>query len=79
MTQLVADRGDSAAAYERWLGDPASGLPALLVTTDSEAGDYEPHVTQAYAETAARRLGFQLEHTMALPDGRLLRVWVQLP
>jgi hypothetical protein len=78
MAQLVADDGDTVAAYVRRLSEPQYGLPGLLVTMSSEAGDYEPHVTQAYAEAAARRLGFRLIRTMALPDGRLLRVWSQL-
>jgi hypothetical protein len=78
MAQLVADDGDSVAAYTRRLSDPRYGLPGLLVTMSSEAGDYVPRVTQAHAEAAARRLGFRLIQTMALPDGRLLRVWSQL-
>jgi len=78
MAQLVADDGDSVAAYVRRLTDPAYGLPRVLVTMSSEAGDYEPQVTQARAETAAQRLGFLLVRTMTLPDGRLLRVWSQL-
>jgi 4-amino-4-deoxy-L-arabinose transferase-like glycosyltransferase len=79
MAQLVADDGDSVAAYIRQLSEPQYGLPGLLVTMSSEAGDYVPHVTQAHAEAAARRLGFRLIRTMTLPDGRLLRVWSQLP
>lgn len=75
MAQLVADEGDSVTAYERRLEDPLYGQPQILVTMSSAAGDYEPRVTQARAETAARRLGFRIEHTMTLPDGRLLRMW----
>jgi Dolichyl-phosphate-mannose-protein mannosyltransferase len=78
LAQLVADDGDSVGAYVRRLTDPRYGLPQLLVTMSTEAGDYEPHVTQAHAETAAHRLGFHLVHTMTLPDGRQLRVWTQL-
>ncbi len=78
MAQLVADEGDTIAAYQRRLTDPAYGLPSLLVTMSSEAGDYEPHVTQARAETAARHAGFRLIQTLTLPDGRLLRVWSRL-
>jgi hypothetical protein len=78
MAQLVADDGDTVAAYERRLADPRYGLPGLLVTMSSEAGDYVPRVTQARAEIAARRLGFRLIRTLTLPDGRLLRVWSQL-
>jgi hypothetical protein len=79
MAQLVADDGDSTRAYARRLTDPRYGLPRVLITMSSEAGDYEPHVTQARVETAARRLGFRLRHSLTLPDGRRLRVWSQLP
>jgi hypothetical protein len=51
---------------------------AIPITMSSERGDYLPHVTQAHAEAAARRLHFRLIQTMRLPDGRLLRVWSQL-
>ncbi len=78
MAQLVADRGDSPAAYARQLTDPRYGQPKILITMSSEAGDYLPHVTQAHAEAAARRLGFRLVQTLTLPDGRLARVWSQL-
>jgi type IV secretory pathway protease TraF len=78
MAQLVADDGDSVAAYVRRLSDPQYGLPGLLVTMSSEAGDYRPHVTQARAEAAARRLGFRLVQTMTLPDGRQAHVWSRL-
>lgn len=78
MAQLVADEGDSVRAYMRRITDPQYGLPKILITMSSEAGDYEPHVTQARAEAAARRLHFRLIRTMTLPDGRLLRVWSQL-
>lgn len=78
MTQLVADEGDAVGAYERRLNDPLYGLPGLLITMSSEAGDYEPHVTQERAEIAARHAGFRLIQTLTLPDGRLLRVWSRL-
>lgn len=78
MTQLVADAGDTVAAYERRLTDPQYGVPGLLITMSSEAGDYQPHVTQARAEIAARRAGFHLIQTLTLPDRRLLRVWSRL-
>ena len=78
MAQLLADNGDTVRNYVRQLSDPAFGLPRILITMSSERGDYLPHVTQAYAETAARRLHFHLIQTMRLPDGRLLRVWSQL-
>jgi 4-amino-4-deoxy-L-arabinose transferase-like glycosyltransferase len=78
MAQLLADRGDSAAAYARQMTDPRYGQPKVLITMSSEAGDYLPHVTQAHAEDAARHLGFRLVQTLTLPDGRLVRVWSQL-
>jgi hypothetical protein len=78
MAQLLADDGDSVRAYMRRLTDPRYGVPTVLVTMSSTAGDYRPRVTAAYAEAAARRLGFRLVHTLTLPDGRLARVWSQL-
>jgi 4-amino-4-deoxy-L-arabinose transferase-like glycosyltransferase len=78
MAQLVADRGDSVAAYARQLTDPRYGQPKILITMSSEAGDYLPHVSQARAEAAARRLGFRLVQTLTLPGGRRARVWSQL-
>jgi hypothetical protein len=78
MAQLLADGGDSERGYARQLTDPRFGLPKILITMSSNAGDYAPRVTQARAEAAARRLHFHLIHTMTLPDGRLLRVWSQL-
>jgi hypothetical protein len=78
MAQLVADDGDSVGAYSRRLSDPRYGLPGLLITMSSEAGDYMPRVTQNRAEAAARRAGFRLIQTLTLPDRRLLRVWSRL-
>jgi hypothetical protein len=78
MAQLLADDGDSVRAYMHRITDPRYGQPKILITMSSEAGDYLPHVTQAHAEAAARRLHFRLIQTMTLPDGRLLRVWSQL-
>jgi len=42
LAQLVADDGDSARAYERRLTDPRYGVPRVLITMSSTAGDYEP-------------------------------------
>jgi len=75
--QLSAEGGDTVAAYTRQLSDPQFGLPTVLITMSRNTGDFLPLITQAYAETAARRLHFQLVHTMRLPDGRLLHVWSQ--
>jgi Dolichyl-phosphate-mannose-protein mannosyltransferase len=77
LTLLSAEGGDTVAAYARQLSDPQFGLPTVLVTMDRNTGDFPPLVTQAYAETAARRLHFRVIHTMRLPDGRLVRVWLQ--
>jgi 4-amino-4-deoxy-L-arabinose transferase-like glycosyltransferase len=74
--QLTTDQGgDTPAAYARYLSEPEHGQPNLLITASSAEGDFEPHVTQAKAEQAARSLGFRVVHTVRLPDGRILRVW----
>ena len=75
LTQLVADYGDTVAEYKQQLSSPDLGLPSMLVTMSSNAHDFEPHVTQSYAETAARQLDFRLTQTLSLPNGRVLRVW----
>jgi Dolichyl-phosphate-mannose-protein mannosyltransferase len=82
MGQLVAEPADTVANYERQLRrelypgiSPATGL----VTMSSEEGDFEPLVTQARAEAAARRLGFREVASIPLPDGRELRFWTRRP
>jgi Dolichyl-phosphate-mannose-protein mannosyltransferase len=77
MMQLSAEPEDSVASYARQLSDQAFGPPGALVTTSTSVGDFPPLITQRYAETAARRLGFRQIRTIALPDGRELRVWVR--
>ncbi|HEX5610210.1 MAG TPA: glycosyltransferase family 39 protein [Solirubrobacterales bacterium] len=77
MTQLVAEPTDTVANYEHQLTDPAFGQPTGLVAMSSEAGDFEPLVTQSFAETAARNLGFVKIREFPLPDGRTLRFWVK--
>jgi len=67
--------GDSAAAYRMQLADPGRGPPNLVVTTDPGPSEYQPAVTQAYVETAARSLGFEQVATFLLPDGRQSRIW----
>lgn len=64
--------GDSIPAYRRSL---ASTLQNILVTVDPSPGDFQPSVTQAYCESAARSLGFQFVKSFRLPDGREARVW----
>ena len=76
MAQLQAEP-DSVEDYVRQLSGPDLGMPGILVTMDREEGDFDPIVTQRYAEIAARRVGFKQVKTMPLPDGRQLRVWVR--
>ncbi|HET6997964.1 MAG TPA: glycosyltransferase family 39 protein [Solirubrobacterales bacterium] len=76
MAQLQAEP-DSVDSYVRQLSAPELGLPGILVTMNREEGDFEPIVTQRYAEIAAREAGFKRVKTMVLPDGRQLRVWVR--
>jgi hypothetical protein len=75
LAQLLAEPEDSVANYTRELASPDFGEPGILVTMSDEAGDFPPVITQAYAEAAARRLGFRRVVTLPLPDGRQLRVW----
>jgi len=72
--QLEAEPDDSVAAYvDQLAGD--DGAPSALVTTSRSTDDFPPAITQPYAETAARRLGFRRIDTMMLPDGRKLYLW----
>lgn len=78
LTQLESQPGgDTVANYVSQLTDPEKGLPGMLVTMNRNTDDFEPLVTQARVEAAARRVGFHLAETMALPDGRQLRLWVK--
>jgi 4-amino-4-deoxy-L-arabinose transferase-like glycosyltransferase len=79
LTQIVAEPTDTVANYRRQLTDPELGLPTALVTMSTEAGDFEPLVTQKKVEAAAKPLGFRLIHTIPLPDGRQARVWIKRP
>jgi hypothetical protein len=74
-TQLLAEPDNTTANYVRQLTDPDLGQPSVLITMSSEAGDFEPQVTQRLAEAAARGLGFRRIGSMRLPDGRILRIW----
>jgi hypothetical protein len=74
-TQLLAEP-DSVAHYEEQITGPDLGHPTAVVTTSTEAGDFEPLVTQAKVETALRNLGFHLVRQVPMPDGRRLRIWV---
>ncbi len=75
--QLTPEPDDSVATYERELSSAEFGMPGILVTMSRNTGDFDPLITQHYAEKAARRVGFHKVRTMTLPDGRLLRLWVR--
>lgn len=74
-TQLLAEP-DSVNHYESQITGPDLGHPTAVVTTSTEAGDFEPLVTQAKVETALRNLDFHLVRQVSMPDGRRLRIWV---
>lgn len=74
-TQLLAEP-DTVAHYEEQITGPELGHPTTVVTTSTEAGDFEPLVTQAKVEIALKNLGFHLVRQVAMPDGRRLRIWV---
>jgi 4-amino-4-deoxy-L-arabinose transferase-like glycosyltransferase len=79
LAQIVPEPTDTVANYRRQLGDPEFGQPTALVTMSSEAGDFEPVVTQKKVEAAAKPLGFRLVRELPLPDGRSARVWIKGP
>jgi 4-amino-4-deoxy-L-arabinose transferase-like glycosyltransferase len=77
--QFLAEPNDSVATYVKQLTNPdpevAAGIPTVLITTSRNTGDFSPVVTQTFAETAARRVGFRKIRTMTMPDGRDLYIW----
>jgi hypothetical protein len=75
-TQFLGEP-DSVANYERQLAGPKLGEPTVVVTTSTEAGDFEPLVTQKKVEVALRRTGFALVREVPMPDGRTARIWVK--
>lgn len=75
-TQLLAEP-DSVPHYERQLTGPEIGEPTAVVTTSTEAGDFEPLVTQKKVEVALRHTGFALVREVPMPDGRTARIWVK--
>jgi hypothetical protein len=79
LAQIAPEPTDSVANYRRQLSDPEFGQPTALVTMSSEAGDFEPVVTQKKVEAAAKPLGFRLVREFPLPDGRSARVWIKDP
>jgi Dolichyl-phosphate-mannose-protein mannosyltransferase len=76
-TQLLAEPGDTVPTYERQLQGPEIGEPTVVITTSTEAGDFEPLVTQKKVEIALRHSGFGLIREVPMPDGRSARVWVK--
>src|SRR5680860_708035 len=74
--QLNAEPRDSIGIYVEQLDNPGFE-PPVLSTMDRNTDDFEPLVTQAYAEAAALRLGFRKVSAMTLPDGRRMRIWVK--
>ena len=76
-TQLLAEPSDAVATYERQLVGPELGEPTAVITTSTEAGDFEPLVTQSKVEAALQNTGFALVREVPMPDGRSARVWVK--
>lgn len=74
-TQILAEP-DTVAHYEEQITGPELGEPTAVVTTSTEAGDFEPLVTQAKVEIALKNLDFRLVRQVPMPDGRRLRIWV---
>ncbi len=75
LIQLEAEPNDSVKAYIDQMTDPESGIATVLITMSRNTDDFPPVITQSYAETAARRLGFHRIRQLKLPDGRILYVW----
>jgi 4-amino-4-deoxy-L-arabinose transferase-like glycosyltransferase len=75
MVQLRPEPSDSAGTYREQLAGEEAFHPEVLLTVDRNQGDFDPTITEARAEWAARALGFRLVRTMRLPDGRELRFW----
>jgi hypothetical protein len=76
-TQLNVEPTDSVVNYVKQLTDPEFGRPAALVTMSSEAGDYEPIVTQSKVVEAATQVGFHKIREYTAPDGRRIYLWVR--
>jgi hypothetical protein len=67
--------GDEVDAYAGFLADPRYGQATLLLAIDPGPGEFQPRVTQAHAEAAARCLGFELVDRWQLPDEREARLY----
>jgi hypothetical protein len=76
LTQIEAEPADTVVNYERQLTTPVIGEPTAVITTSTEADDFDPIVTQKKAEAALRNTGFVLIRQIPSPDGRTFRVWV---
>jgi 4-amino-4-deoxy-L-arabinose transferase-like glycosyltransferase len=79
MAQLLASDGPTPKDFAARLSEPEFGLPQVVVTTTSTAGDFEPWVSQPPVEAAARSLGMRMIRAVRLPDGRSMRVWTAIP
>ena len=79
MAQLRSTDGPTAEDFAARLGETDFGLPQVVVTTSTNARDFEPRVNQAEVEKAARSLGMRRIQTIPLPDGRQMRVWTAIP
>jgi Dolichyl-phosphate-mannose-protein mannosyltransferase len=73
--QLLAEDGNYPSAYAAALRDPELGPPGVVITIRPNPLDFEPRVDQEAVEAAARRTGFRLVRTMALPNETQLRIW----
>jgi Dolichyl-phosphate-mannose-protein mannosyltransferase len=75
IVQLHAEPDDSTATYREQLTSEELFHPQVLLTMSSVSGDFDPVMTQARVEAAARQLGFRRVAATRLPDGRVLRYW----
>jgi hypothetical protein len=72
--QLKSAPADRLDVYRTQLDDARSGAN-FLITTPPGPWEFQPAVTQALAEAAARQLGFEPVRVFRLPDGRTTRIW----
>ena len=78
LIQMEAEPTDSVATYTDQLTDPELGIATVLLTMSATTDDFPPVVTQSYAETAAKRLGFRRIRKLALPNGHSLFFWKKI-
>ena len=79
MAQLRSTDGPTAEDFAARLAETDFGLPQVVVTTSTNARDFEPRVDQVPVEKAARSLGMRRVQAIRLPDGRQMRVWTAIP